>query len=139
MAKRGSKGSGKAVLEIYGVSDLLKKIEKANGNCEEAITKAVLKSIELPKQEMLSFIKQHHRTGTTEESFTVTPIEWKDGVANVKVGFSVRKGGLPAVFLNVGTPTIAPSFFIDNAVQNNVDEIHKIQQNALEEILKELM
>lgn len=136
MAKRKS---GKVGLEMYGVGDLLKKIEKAKGNLEQAIEKAVMKSVELPKRDMLNYIKQHHLTGQTEESFTVTPIEWENGVGTVYVGFSVRKGGLPAIFLNVGTPKITPSFFIDKAVENNVDEIHRIQRQTLEEILKELM
>jgi len=134
-----SKKGGKATIEIYGISDLLKKLEKAGGDLESAITKAVEKSIEIPKQDMMNFMAQHHKTGGTEESFTVTPIKWKDGLASVQVGFSVRKGGLPAIFLNYGTPKIQPSFFIQHAVDDNIDAIHEIHRNTLEEILKELI
>jgi len=137
----GKKGgsNGKAFIEMYGVSDLLKKIEKANGNLEDAISKAVEKSVELPKQDMLNFMEQHHRSGDTEESFTVYPIKWKDGVGTVKLGFSIKKKGLPAVFLNYGTPKIQPTFFIQHAVDDHIDEIHQIHRNTLEEILKELL
>lgn len=133
------KGRGKTSIEVYGIGDLLKKIEKADGNLEDAITKSVMKSIELPKADMLTYIKQHHRSGKTEDSFTVYPMEWKDGVGTVRLGFSIKKDGLPAIFLNVGTPKIKPSFFIDNAVDNNIDEIHRIHRDTLEEILKELI
>ncbi len=133
MARKGG-----AFIEMYGVGDLLKKIEKAGGDVEKAITKAVEKSVELPKRDMLNFMAKHHKTGHTEESFTVYPIEWKDGVGTVRLGFSVRKGGLPAIFLNYGTPTIQPSFFIQEAIDNNIDEIHQIHRNTLEEILEAL-
>lgn len=53
-------------------------------------------------------------------------------------GFDVDKGGLPALFLDIGTPKIKPTFFIFYAVENNLSKIHAIQQEELTKVLKEL-
>lgn len=53
-------------------------------------------------------------------------------------GFDAKKGGLPALFLDIGTPKIKPSFFIYYAVENNMKKIHEIQMQELSRIVKEL-
>lgn len=130
--------AGKTRVDFYGGSDLLQKIEKAGGNVEEALIKALKKSLDKPKQEMLDFIKQHHLTGVTEDSF-VEEIEIDKGVITARIGFSVKKGGLPAIFLNVGTPKMPPTWFIDNAVEQNIDYIYSEQKKALQDALRELL
>lgn len=131
---------GKTKMEFFGTAELLQKIEKASGNVEKAIIKSLELSIELPKKDMLDFMSRHKLTGDTYNSFTIEPIEEKDGIIKCKFGFSISKGGLPALFLNLGVPNkIEPSFFIDRAVADNMDEIKNIQLKALEEIFKELM
>lgn len=129
---------GKTRVDFYGGEDLLQKIEKAGGNVEEALITALKKSLEKPKQEMLDFIKQHHLTGVTEDSF-VEEIEIDKGVITARIGFSVKKGGLPAIFLNVGTPKMPPTWFIDNAVEQNIDYIFSEQKKALQDALRELL
>lgn len=129
---------GKTHVDFYGGDELLRKIEKAGGNVEQALIKAMKRSLEKPKQEMMDFIKQHRLTGVTEDSF-VEEIEIKDGIITARIGFSVRKGGLPAIFLNVGTPKMPPTYFIDNAVEQNMDFIYKEQKLALEDAFRELL
>lgn len=128
---------GKTSVDFFGSSELLKKLEKAGANIEKEIANALKKSVQKPKNEMLEYIKQHHRTGVTEDSF-VEEITIEKGKVNCSIGFSVRKGGLPAIFLNVGTPKIKPSFFIDNAVEQNIDEIKRVQLEVLQNAFKEL-
>lgn len=131
--------AGKSKIEFYGSTELLKKLEEAGGNVEEAIITAIRKSAVKPSNEMLGFIRQHKRSGRTEESFT-EEIKSKDGVITAEFGFRVRKGGLPALFHNLGTPRKAPpaSWFIDNAVDNSIDEIIAEQNRALLESFRSL-
>lgn len=129
---------GKAKIDFYGTSELLQKLEKAGGNVEKAIVNALKKSAEKPKAEMLEYIRQHKLSGATEESFT-EEIKSEGDKIYMKVGFDIKKGGLPAVFLNYGTPRIAPSFFVDNAIENNIDEIKRVQLEALNNAFKELL
>ena len=124
--------AGKSKIEFFGSTELLKKLEEAGGNVEEAIITAIRKSAVKPSNEMLGFIRQHKHSGRTEDSFT-EEIKSKDGVITAEFGFSVRKGGLAAIFHECGTPRKAPpaSYFISNAIDNNIDEIIKEQNEAL--------
>ena len=130
-------GGSKSRIEFFGTSELLKKIEAAGGNVEQACMDALKASIQKPKEEMLQYIRQHHLSGQTEESF-VEEINQENGKIYCEVGFSIREGGLAALFLNLGTPRIKPSFFIDNAVDHNIDEIKKAQLEALNKAFREL-
>lgn len=53
-------------------------------------------------------------------------------------GFEVEKGGLPALFLDIGTPKIKPTFFIYYAIERNYSTIHAIQRAELMKILEGL-
>lgn len=53
-------------------------------------------------------------------------------------GFDAKKGGLPALFLDIGTPKIKPTFFIYYAVERNLARIHQIQREELTKILEGL-
>lgn len=53
-------------------------------------------------------------------------------------GFDAKDGGLPALFLDIGTPKIKPTFFIYYAVENNLKRIHEIQKEELTKILEGL-
>lgn len=128
----------KSRIEFFGTSELLKKIERAGGNVEQACVDALKASIQKPKDEMLQYIRQHHLTGQTEESFT-EEIKQENGKIFCKIGFSIKDGGLAALFLNLGTPRIKPSFFIDYAVDHNIDEIKKAQLEALNKAFRELL
>lgn len=126
-------------IDFYGSSELLKKVEAAGGNVEKAISQAVSRSMAAPKRDMQSFIASHHLTGRTEESFGETPIEWKNGVLEYATGFNLKKGGEGALFLDIGSPTIAPTFWVSNLVDKHISNIREAQQAALREILKELI
>ncbi len=140
MAKRKGSFSKKGnFIEFYGSAELLNKIEDAAGNVNKAVEKALVKSAELPKKDMLDFIRQHKDTGTTEASFVDNEVKWDGDRLTLKTGFDIKKGGLPALFLDIGTPKIKPSFFVYYAVEKNVNKIKQIQQETLQEILKELM
>jgi HK97 gp10 family phage protein len=132
--------SNKAKVEFYGTSELLKKLEKAGANLEKEIANALSRSIQKPKEDMINFMqtKPEHKTGRTVNSWTET-IEEKDGVIYMTAGFSVRKGGIASIFWNLGTPYRTPTFFVDKAVEENIDEIKKIQLETLNKAFKGLM
>lgn len=130
----------KAKIEFYGAPELLKKIEEAGGKVEDEIIKAIRKSSEKPSEEMQSFIRKHKRTGRTEQSWTET-IKSKDGVITAELGFSIRKGGMGALFHEIGTIRKAPpaSYFISNAIEHSIDYIIEEQNKALQEAFKDLI
>lgn len=142
MAKRG-KYRGSSVkrgnlIEMYGVSELLKNIEKAGGKVDAAVQKAVDASLKIVGDDMQAFMSGHKNTGETMESYEQTPAKSDGSTVTGNAGYNVKKGGLPAIFLDVGTPKIKPSFFRYYAVENNRKQIEEIQRATLNEILEGL-
>lgn len=139
-----AKASKTGRIDYYGTDEIIQKLKKLGANVEEALALALERSAEKPKQEMFDFIAQkHHRTGDTEKSLlTEIEIDKKTRKIYLRVGFNLDKEdgkpGLPALFLNYGTPKQEPTFFIDKAIRNNIDEIKKTQQETLEELAKYL-
>lgn len=148
--KKGSFSKKGNFIEFYGTAELLNKIEQAAGNVNKAVEKSLRESAELPKKDMKDFIRQHRDTGITEDSFVDDLVKWKGDRLELKTGFDIEKGGLPALFLDIGTPShsgrsgsglvtgIAPTFFIYYAVANNAEAIKQKQLETLNEILKGL-
>ncbi len=141
MAKkyRGSSISRDNIIEMYGFSELLNKIEKAGGNIDKAVKKCVENSLEQVGMKMQLFMMEHRQTGDTYRSYEPVEVKIKDNKVSSLVGYNIKKGGLPAIFLDIGTPTQKPYFFRYYAIENSREQIYKIQQETLEEILKELI
>lgn len=121
-------------VKITGVSEILQKLDKANVKVEETLQKAIQKGAQPIKSEMETFISHHKYSGLTASSF-IEEYKFIKGKLNVKVGYSVRKGGIAAIFLNIGTPKMAPSFFIDNAIYNNTGYMNKVIKDELLKLL----
>lgn len=140
MAKkyRGSSVKRGNLVEMYGVSDLLNSIEKAGGKVDEAVKKAVDKSLQVVGADMQNFMSGHKDTGETYESYEQTPAKAKGNKVEANAGYNIAKGGLPAIFLDVGTPKQKPHFYRYYAVENNRKRIEEIQRATLNEILEGL-
>lgn len=132
---RGSSVKRKNLIEMHGVSELLKNIEKAGGSVDEAVKKAVDKSLEIVGNDMQSFMAQHKQTGDTIASYEQVAAKADGGKVVGNAGYKVDDGGLPAIFLDVGTPKQRPYFYRYYAVENNRKKIEQIQRATLEEIL----
>lgn len=140
MAKkyRGSSIKRGNFVEMYGVSELLKKIEAAGGRVDEAVKKAVNASLEQVGIKMQLFMLGHKESGDTYSSYEQIMASIKDNKVEAMVGYNVKNGGLPAIFLDVGTPKQKPYFFRYYAVENSIKEIKEIQWATLNEILEGL-
>lgn len=140
MAKkyRGSSIKRGNIVEMYGVSDLLNKIEAAGGKVDEAVKKAVNNSLEQVGMKMQLFMLGHKESGDTYSSYEQIMASKKDNKVEAMVGYNVKNGGLPAIFLDVGTPKQKPYFFRYYAVENSRKQIEEIQRATLNEILEGL-
>ena len=138
MAKyKGSSYKNNTMLEITGVSELLKKIEKAKGDAVPAVAEMAKKSLEIIGENANQFMQGHKLTGDTLESYDMHARIDGDTVKGV-VGYDVKKGGLPAIFLDVGTPTQKGYFWKYYAVENTRKQVEQIQQETLKKILEDL-
>ena len=140
MAKKykGSSIKRGNIIEMYGVSELLQKIEAAGGRVDDAIKKAADESLELVGMKMQLFMMDHKQTGETYASYEQIKASIKNNSVEAMVGYNAKNGGLPAIFLDVGTPKQKPYFFRYYAVENSRSELKKIQTETLDEILRGL-
>ncbi len=135
---KGSSVKRGNLVEMHGFSELLQKIEKAGGKVDEAVKRCVDNSLEQVGMKMQLFMLSHKQTGKTYDSFERVPATIKDGKVVANVGYNIEKGGLPAIFLDVGTPKQKPKFWRYYAVENSSAQIAEIQRATLNEILEEL-
>lgn len=133
--RRGSSGGN---FQLYGISELLQKIEDAGGKIDVAVKKCVENSLEQVGMKMQLFMMEHRRTSDTYNSYEFVPVNVRAGKVSGSVGYNVDKGGLPAIFLDVGTPNQQPKFFRYYAINNSRQELEQIQQATLLEILEAL-
>lgn len=140
-----------ARVDYYGADEIIRKLDDLGANVEEELSKALIASCQKPKQEMLSWIREDHRvktkdkpykrTGDTEASFIEKiKTDKEEGKIYLEIGFNLQKEdgkpGLPALYLNWGTPFIEPSYFIEKAINNNRDEIKRVQEETLIKALR---
>ena len=92
------------MLEMYGVSELLKKIEAAGGKVDDSCRKAADESMKIVGDHAQAFMQQHKVTGETMGSFEQTPAKVTNGKVIASVGYNIDEGGLNAIFLDVGAP-----------------------------------
>lgn len=123
-------------LEFYGFDELVKKLDRTEKEIKKAVETALIRSAKYPKKDMVDFIKKHHLTGLTEESFEDVQVYWEGTKCKGDMGFNIDKGGIAALMLDIGTPKIKPNFFIYYAINNNRKKIIDEQNKALEEILE---
>lgn len=125
-------------VDFVGGAELLKKIEAAGGKVDEAVKKCVDNSLEQVGMKMQLFMLEHKDSGDTMRSYEQLYAEDKSNTVTGQVGYSIKAGGLPAIFLDVGTPKQKPYFFRYYAVENSSKQIKEIQQATLNEILEGL-
>lgn len=124
-------------LDLIGFSTMLEGIQKAGGNIERAVETALTESAKPFETELKAGIAKHHRTGLTEKSLLASNnVQWDGNRATLNVGFDIAKGGLPALFIEYGTPRMPADPFIQPAIQRNQSKAKKIQQQVLNEILE---
>lgn len=126
-------------LELTGVEELLSSIQKMGGDINQAAEKAILASAQPFHQDLQQAIQKHRRSGLTESTLkSPEKVQWEGNRCTLEVGFSIKAGGLPALFLEYGTPRQRARPFIRPAIQRCRKSAQAIQQNTLNDLLKEI-
>lgn len=132
-------GKNSMKLDLTGFNTMLESIQKAGGQIDKAAEKALTESATPFYEDLKVGIKKHRKSGLTESSLLDPKnIVWEGNRVTLKVGFDMSKGGLPALFLEYGTPKQKATPFIQPAIKRNQPKAKKIQKNVLSEILEEL-
>lgn len=145
---KGSSLKTGSAFVMYGTSEMLKAIERAGGNVDNACKKLANETMKIVGEHSQAFMSKHKLTGETMSAYEQTPATIKGGKVVANVGYNLDKGGLPAIFLDVGvkatgTPKKQPQkgyFWRYYAVNDSgqVEKIKAAQKKALNEILEDL-
>lgn len=141
-------------LKLEGFDELIKEIQKAEGNVEKATIQCMQKSGQIMHGEIKSAMQKANKEGTFSDLIERMPepsVENDHGLITARVGF--KKGnydprnlsdGYKAVFLNYGTPNRTKHGvekargFLNKAKSKAKKQIQQQQEAALKDILKGL-
>lgn len=131
---------GENVFSVYGLGKMIQRIEDTLGEFQEPLTRAFKRAVQPTLRDVESFMAEHHRTGKTMENFKAGDTEWTSpDIMEYVFGFdtSNKNGGLPALFLEYGTPTQPAHFFMYYAVRNHQHQVNGLVEAEFQDILKE--
>ena len=104
-------------------------------DCLKEVHKAVTPAIQ-------EDIKKHRRTGQTEGSIVKkSETEWQGTRASMDIGFKIREGGLPSIFLIYGTPRMKKDtkLYSDVIGTRAEKKIQQAQQETFQKGIKKLL
>ena len=135
-------------LKLDGFEELLKDIEAAGGSINKAVDSAMKQSAQIVQAELKKQMKGASPKAVDSGLINRMPppsIEWDGNECRAEVGY--KKGaynpknlddGYKAVFINYGTPRIAPREFIKKAKRKSKTPVKKAQEQAFNKILGRL-
>lgn len=129
-------------LEFKGFTDALEELDKAGGDLKRATEAALKSSKQAVNPGIQKAIAKHRRTGRTQASLdTNMSVTWEGTTASVDIGFHVRDGGLPSIFLMYGTPRTAPDKQLYNSIYGKKvrEEVAEIQEEAIGKVMSRAM
>ena len=126
-------------LNFDGMDEIIAQYEAMGGNVKNAAEAALKATHAVVTPKLQAAISPHYETGATEGSLSRSPeIEWDGTKAAVPVGFKIRNGGLPSIFLMYGTPRMQPDKALYNAIYGAAT-LREVSQKQAEAFDKTMM
>ncbi len=141
------KGKNKLTINFKGFEEYYEKLDRLGANLGKVTEKALQESYDFMTPNIEEAIQPHHLTGDTEKSLQKkSKVEWDGVTAYIRVGFSIREGGLASIFLMYGTPKNSPSHMdADRQLYDSVygentrKKVKKLQKEIFDEELRKAM
>ena len=96
-------------LNFDGVAELSEKLEALGGDIKEVAEEALVFIPEDVNPKLKAAMTKHNKTGKASLSIVEgQKVTWTGSVASIDVGFNLKQGGMPSIFLMYGTPRHAP-------------------------------
>ena len=97
-------------IDYSAIAELAERFDKLGGDLQEVATKALEFIPDEINPQLQTAIAQHRRTGKTAASIVHDQkVKWEGTIATIAVGFDLKAGGFPSIFLMYGTARHAPS------------------------------
>ena len=130
------------MIDFSQLEDLAEKWEKAGGKVEQLAESCLKAAHEAVTPPIVQDMTKHHRTGSTQESIvTKADVNWDGTKANIPVGFDIKQGGLPSIFLMYGTPRMKKDtkLYADVYGKKAQERIKKAQEETFQKGIKKLL
>lgn len=125
-------------IELKDLESWAERLEKAGGKIEKVAEKCLVAAHETVTPAIQKDMKRHRRTGKTEAAIlTEADVTWEGTRASVPVGFNIKEGGLPSIFLMYGTPRMKKDAKLYNDIYGS--KIKKEIAKRQEEIFRDAM
>lgn len=121
----------KVGMTFKGFEEMSAKFEELGGSLKKVATECLEKSHDHVTPKIHTDMKKHRRTGRTEASISDNSrVEWEGNTGSIKVGFNIKEGGFPSIFLMYGTPRMKKDSKLYNDIygKKTRDEIKKLQE-----------
>lgn len=123
-------------LDLRGFEAYIDQLRELGEDVADATEKALLGSAEIVNEELHNQMRKHRVTGATEKSIREAKVTWKGEKASIKVGFNIKKGGEPAIYLEHGRPTQRPMPVLKPAMDAAEKEVKSYQERTLQEAMR---
>lgn len=129
-------------LSFDGMQILSERLKSLNGDLEATAEKALKKSHEHVTPKLHEAMRPHKRTGNTEKSIIDNAkVTWQGTTVSAGIGFDLKNGGMPSIFLMRGTPRTSPDRKLRDAIYSTKTQrkIQEIQEKVLSDAINEKM
>lgn len=107
----------KMTLQFSGFDEMLANLEALDGDVKQAVEGSLRVASDTVARNTNVAMQKHKRTGQTAKSIVKhSPVKWEGTTASVDIGFDLKKGGMPSIFLMYGTPKMAKDQAVYDAV-----------------------
>ena len=134
-------------MDFGGFNEILKRIDDLDGSvkkiteeAERAAFKVITRKAEDAIQKPNLPRQGRYSSGRSERSLVRdAKITWNGDEASVSVGFNIRKGGLPTIFMIYGTPRYMKSQVLYDAFygEQTEQEVYNAVKDAMEQGIRE--
>ena len=142
-------GRNRIGLKVAGFEEYMERLDKIGGTdaMKKGVEKALVESKAYVNPQIEKAINRLpaggvYSTGATKKSIDKDErVDWRGMTGEIKVGFDFKKSGLTSIFLMYGTPRMRPVAGLKSAIYGSKSqkEVAKIQGEALEKVIKEIM
>ena len=133
----------KLKLDFSGLDKMIEDMHKMGANVKEVAESALKKSRDYINSNLESAMTPHNRSGETMKSLKDAPVEWSGTVAKIPVGFDIKNGGMPSIFLMYGTkvygtPRVKKDTKLYSAIygKKTKEKIKEIMSEEFRKVLK---
>lgn len=128
-------------IQFGGFEEYAEKIDRLGGDLKSIFNEALIESKKLVTPGIKKRMEKHHQTGVTEGSIDETmAVDWNGSVGEIKIGFNIKEGGIPSIFLMYGTPRMKKDTALYNSIYGAATKrkISELQKEIFERELDRL-